>query len=126
MHLYIIICIIISLNGAILHSIGIDNCITCTLTIQALQNNNCLGVFIIAVNMEMLCFCIQSTPGSSVVDIGGVSVKSLCAAPHPQRQQHCKDSKYINNYIPTIVLHVYFSNDVARLQRSDVSESDDC
>ena len=51
---------------------------------------NCLGVFIIAVNMEMLCFCIQSTPGSSVVDIGGVSVKSPCAAPHPQRQQHCR------------------------------------
>ena len=48
------------------------------------------AVFIIAVNMEMLCFCIQSTPGSSVVDIGGVSVKSPCAAPHPQRQQHCR------------------------------------
>ena len=34
----------------------------------------------------------------------------------------------VNNYIPTIILHVYFSNDVVSLQKSDVteSESDDC
>ena len=41
-------------------------------------------------------------------------------------QEDSNDGKYINNYIPTIILQVYFSNDVARLQRSDVSESDDC
>ena len=42
-------------------------------------------------------------------------------------REDSKDGKYIiNNYIPTIILQVYFSNDVARLQRSDVSESDDC
>ena len=43
-------------------------------------------------------------------------------------REDSKDGKYINNYIPTIILHVYFSNDVASLQKSDVteSESDDC
>ena len=40
-------------------------------------------------------------------------------------REDSKDGKY---YIPTIILHVYFSNDVASLQKSDVteSESDDC
>ena len=39
-----------------------------------------------------------------------------------------KDGKYINNYIPTIILHVYFSNDITSLQKTDVTESepDDC
>ena len=43
-------------------------------------------------------------------------------------QCRCLCGKYINNYISTIILHVYFSNDVASLQKSDVteSESDDC
>ena len=39
-----------------------------------------------------------------------------------------EDGKYINNYIPTIILHVDFSNDTASLQKTDVTESepDDC
>ena len=43
-------------------------------------------------------------------------------------REDSKDDKQITNYVPTIILHVYFSNDVASLQKSDVteSESDDC
>ena len=74
----------------------------------------------------MLCFCIS-------VETFKIQVLIKVHVPHPPTcstttalQKTVKDGKYINNYIPTIVLHVYFSNDVARLQRSDVSESDDC
>ena len=58
--------------------------------------------------------------------------KSPCASPtsmlYYQTVVYRSIASYINNYIPTIILHVYFSNDVASLQKSDVteSESDDC
>ena len=40
-------------------------------------------------------------------------------------REDTRDYKY---YTPTIILHVHFSNDVATLQMSDVTESksDDC
>ena len=54
-------------------------------------------------------------PCCNIITIGALLLRELS-----------KDGKYINNYIPTIVLHVYFSNDVASLQKSDVTESEDC
>ena len=57
----------------------------------------------------------------------------FCCAPRPPaccNNKQLRDCNYINTYIPTIILHVYFCNDVASLRKSDVteseSESDDC